>query len=49
MAISKNADELRWRVKGARAYLARVVSFLLEVLSSPKGSQGGWEGGARGL
>ena len=29
--------------------LRRLLAFLARVLSSPKGDQGGWEGGARGL
>jgi hypothetical protein len=29
--------------------LGTVLSVLLAILSSPKGNQGGWEGGARGL
>jgi hypothetical protein len=29
--------------------LRRLFTFLLELLSGPKGDQGGWEGGARGL
>lgn len=29
--------------------LRRLVAFLAKVLASPKGDQGGWEGGARGL
>jgi hypothetical protein len=29
--------------------LRRILAFLVTVLSSPKGDQGGWEGGARGL
>jgi hypothetical protein len=29
--------------------LRRILAFLAKVLSSPKGDQGGWEGGARGL
>jgi len=29
--------------------LRRILAFIARVLSSPKGDQGGWEGGARGL
>jgi hypothetical protein len=29
--------------------LRRILAFLVKVLASPKGDQGGWEGGARGL
>jgi hypothetical protein len=29
--------------------LRRLLAFLAKVLASPKGDQGGWEGGARGL
>ena len=29
--------------------LRRMMAFLAKVLASPKGDQGGWEGGARGL
>jgi hypothetical protein len=29
--------------------LRRFLSLLVRILSSPKGDQGGWEGGARGL
>jgi hypothetical protein len=29
--------------------MGRVLKFLLAILSGPKGDQGGWEGGARGL
>jgi hypothetical protein len=29
--------------------LRRFLRLLVQVLSSPKGDQGGWEGGARGL
>jgi hypothetical protein len=29
--------------------LRRVITFLATMLSAPKGDQGGWEGGARGL
>jgi hypothetical protein len=32
-----------------RGLLRRILAFLARVLSSPKGDQGGWEGGARGL
>jgi hypothetical protein len=57
MAIAKNIGELRrptkkmrvYFAKKTRVYFARVVRFLVEMLSSPKGDQGGWEGGARGL
>ncbi len=27
----------------------RLLNFIATLLSSPKGNQGGWEGGARGL
>ena len=27
----------------------RILALLVTILSSPKGDQGGWEGGARGL
>jgi hypothetical protein len=29
--------------------LKRIITFLATILSAPKGDQGGWEGGARGL
>jgi len=29
--------------------LRRILAFFARVLSSPKGDQGGWEGGTRGL
>jgi hypothetical protein len=29
--------------------LRRLLSALVAIFSSPKGNQGGWEGGARGL
>jgi hypothetical protein len=29
--------------------LQRMLAFLAKVLASPRGNQGGWEGGARGL
>jgi hypothetical protein len=29
--------------------LNRLVRLLINILSSPKGDQGGWEGGVRGL
>jgi len=29
--------------------LRRLLNFLAKMLVSPKGDQGGWEGGARGL
>jgi hypothetical protein len=29
--------------------LRRLLNLLVRILSSPKGDQGGWEGGARGL
>jgi len=29
--------------------LQRMLAFLAKVLASPKGNQGGWEAGARGL
>jgi len=29
--------------------LRRILAFLAKLLASPKGDQGGWEGGARGL
>jgi len=29
--------------------LRRMLAFLARLLASPKGDQGGWEGGARGL
>jgi hypothetical protein len=32
-----------------KGLLARLLRFLATVLASPKGDQGGWEGGARGL
>jgi hypothetical protein len=31
------------------SFLAAMLRVLLAILSSPKGDQGGWEGGARGL
>jgi hypothetical protein len=31
------------------SFLRRILGFFVRVLSSPKGDQGGWEGGARGL
>jgi len=53
MAISQIADELRRSAKKDSHVLGRLLRrllrFLVEVLSSPKGNQGGWEGGARGL
>jgi len=30
-------------------FLQRMLAFLAQLLASPKGYQGGWEGGARGL
>ena len=30
-------------------FLARLLKLLRDVLSAPKGDQGGWEAGARGL
>ena len=30
-------------------FLARLLNLLRDVLSAPKGDQGGWEAGARGL
>jgi len=30
-------------------FLRRILAFLARLLASPKGDQGGWEGGARGL
>lgn len=30
-------------------FLKRMLGFLAKLLSGPKGDQGGWEGGARGL
>jgi len=30
-------------------FLRRMLAFLAQLLASPKGYQGGWEGGARGL
>jgi len=30
-------------------FLRRMLAFLARLLASPKGYQGGWEGGARGL
>jgi hypothetical protein len=27
----------------------RLIAFLARIISGPKGDQGGWEGGARGL
>ena len=29
--------------------LRRIIAFLARIISGPKGDQGGWEGGARGL
>jgi len=38
------------RVIGKKAgFRRRILAFLVNVLSSPAGDQGGWEGGARGL
>ena len=31
------------------SFLRRILAFLAKLLASPKGDQGGWEGGARGL
>jgi hypothetical protein len=44
-----NVVALRRPTKKTRVYFGWIVTFLVEVLSSPKGNQGGWEGGARGL
>jgi hypothetical protein len=33
----------------AIGFLRRLVAILKAVLSAPRGDQGGWEGGARGL
>jgi len=49
MATSQIADELRRSAKKDSHVLGRLLRFLVEVLSSPKGNQGGWEGGARGF
>jgi hypothetical protein len=32
-----------------KGLLARLLRLLATILASPKGDQGGWEGGARGL
>ena len=38
------------RIKSKNAhFLARFLNLLRDVLSAPKGDQGGWEAGARGL
>jgi hypothetical protein len=31
------------------SFLSAILRVLIAILSSPKGDQGGWEGGARGL
>jgi hypothetical protein len=30
-------------------FLRRILAYLAKLLAPPKGDQGGWEGGARGL
>jgi hypothetical protein len=35
--------------QGPPSLLRRLLSALAAIFSSPKGNQGGWEGGARGL
>jgi hypothetical protein len=52
MNIHVGAQEFepsRSRVPAKPGLLRRILAFLVTVLSSPKGDQGGWEGGARGL
>lgn len=39
----------RSRAPGKPGLLRRILAFLVKVLMSPKGDQGGWEAGARGL
>ncbi len=34
---------------GKPGLLRRMLAFVAKVFSAPKGDQGGWEGGARGL
>ena len=35
--------------KKATSPFARLMHFFIKLLSAPRGDQGGWEGGARGL
>jgi len=50
MNMHVGAQELEPSSVPAKAgLLRRMLAFLAKVLSSPKGNQGGWEAGARGL
>ena len=50
MNIHQNLYELDHALRTDKpSVLRQILRFFVEVLSSPKGNQGGWEGGARGL
>ena len=50
MNMHVGAQQLEPSGAPAKAGLVRrMLTFLAMVLASPKGNQGGWEGGARGL
>jgi len=50
MNMHVGAQQLEPSGAPAKAGLVRrMLTFLAKVLASPKGNQGGWEGGARGL
>jgi hypothetical protein len=51
MNMQRNADEFGDKVVEQKkaGLLRRFLRLLVRIFSSPKGDQGGWEGGARGL
>jgi hypothetical protein len=49
-AMNKHVGVREFEPSPAKAgILRRILAFLAKLLASPKGDQGGWEGGARGL
>jgi hypothetical protein len=50
MNMHVDVQKLETLVEPAKpGVLRRILAFIAIVLSAPKGDQGGWEGGARGL
>ena len=48
--VKMGGDALLQGAIGKKAgFRRRVLAFLVKILLSPAGDQGGWEGGARGL
>jgi hypothetical protein len=51
MNMHSDADEFGEKTREQKkvGLLRRFIRLFVRILSSPKGDQGGWEGGARGL